>query len=55
MEADLKFEILRTEPNTLLRKIYEAFYIYMHKPEMNDKSECKLLERFLVEGDVNLN
>ena len=53
MEADLKFEILRTEPNTLLRKIYEAFYIFMHKPEMNDKSECKLLERFLVEGDIN--
>ena len=54
MEADLRFEILRTESNTVLRKIYEAFYIYMYKPEMNDKSECKLLERFFVKGNENL-
>ena len=29
--ADLKFGIIRTEKNTLLRKIYEAYYIYTMK------------------------
>ena len=36
----------------LLRKIYEAYFIYNQKPEINDKSEIKLLQRFLVNGDV---
>ena len=50
LKPDLSFELLRTEGNTVIRKIYEALYIYNLKPEMNDKEECKLLERFLVKG-----
>ena len=49
---DLKFEVIRTESNTILRKIFEAYFIYNQKPEINDKSEIKLLQRFLVNGDV---
>ena len=44
--ANLKFELITTECNTVLRKIYEAFYIYNQKPEINDKSEVKLVHRF---------
>ena len=53
-EVDLKFELLRTESETVLRKIYEAYYIYCFKPQLNDKSECKILERFLVTGDIEI-
>ena len=49
---DLTFDLLGTETNTILRKIYEALYIFNLKPEMNDKEECKLLQRFLVKGTV---
>ena len=49
---DLGFELIRTESDTILRKIYEAYFIFNLKPEMNDKEECKLLQRFLVKGDV---
>ena len=52
VDPRLNFELLRTESNTVLRKIYEAYYIYNQKPEINDKSEVKLLLRFLVTGDV---
>ena len=38
--------------NLILRKIFEAYFIYNHKPEINDRSEIKLLKRFLVNGDV---
>ena len=47
---DLEFTILRTENKTVLRKIYEALLIYSLKPSINDKEECKLLERFLIKG-----
>ena len=47
-EADFEIEILKTESNTVLRKIYEAYFIYNLKPTINDKSECKTLYRFLV-------
>ena len=50
--ANLKFELIKTESNTVLRKIYEAFYICKEKPIINDKSEVKILHRFLVQGDV---
>ena len=30
--ANLKFELIKTESNTVLRKIYEAFYICKEKP-----------------------
>ena len=50
-KANLKIEILKTESNTVLRKIYEAYFIYNLKPTINDKSECKTLYRFLVKSD----
>ena len=49
---DLKFEVIRKESNTILRKIFEAYFIYNQNSEINDKSEIKLLQRFLVNGDV---
>ena len=52
--ANLKFELIKTESNTVLRKINEAFYICKEKPIINDKSEVKILHRFLVQGDVIL-
>ena len=47
-EPDLAFELLGTESNTILRKIYEAQLILSLKPEINDREECVLLQRFLV-------
>ena len=49
---DLSFKLIRTESNTILRKIYEAYFIFNLKPKMNDKEECKLLQTLLVKGDV---
>ena len=45
---NLSFEILKTERNTLRRKITEASYILNLQPKLNDKEECKMLDRFLV-------
>ena len=36
----LKFKLLHTERNTIMRKIYEAYIINYFKPEINDKDEC---------------
>ena len=47
--ANLKFELIKTESNTVLRKIYEAFYICKEKPIINYKYYM-----FLVQGDVIL-
>ena len=47
-EPDLVFDLLKTESKTILRKIYEAMFIFNLKPTINDKEECKVLERFLV-------
>ena len=47
-KPDLAFELLGTESNTILRKIYEAQLILSLKPEINDREECVLLQRFLV-------
>ena len=47
-EPDLSFKLLRTESNTILRKIFEAMFIFNLKPNINDKEEKKVLERFLV-------
>ena len=52
--SKLKFDLIKTESNTFLRKIYEAFYICKEKPIINDQSEVKILHRFLVQGDVIL-
>ena len=46
--ANLKFEILDRANGTVRRKILESHYIFKLKPEINNKDECKLLERFLV-------
>ena len=40
--------------NTILRKVYEAMLIYEYKQSINDKEECKLLERFLVRSCNNV-
>ena len=45
-EPDLSFKLLRTESNTILRKIFEAMFIFNLKPNINDKEEKKVLERF---------
>ena len=45
---DLTLKLMKTERNTILRKVYEAMLIYEYKPSINDKEECKVLERFLV-------
>ena len=47
-EPDLVFQLLKTEGKTILRKIYEAMYIFNLKPNINDREEKKVLERFLV-------
>ena len=52
--AHLKFELIRTENNTILRKIFKAYYIYSQKPEINNKSEVPFLHRVLVNGNVIL-
>ena len=46
--ANLRFEILDRANGTVRRKILESYYIFKLKPEINNKDECKLLERFLV-------
>ena len=48
MPADLKFDVLDREMNTVLRKIKESFHISKRKPALNDREECKAIERFLV-------
>ncbi len=52
-EPVLNFELLDSERNTIMRKIKEAMYIYDLKPSINDKTECAILERFLVKGKVD--
>ena len=52
--ANFKFELIKTESNTGLRKIYETFYICKVKLIINDKSEVKILHRSLVQGDIIL-
>ena len=44
--AELKFELIKTESNTVVRKTYEAFYICEGKPIIENKSEVKILHRF---------
>ena len=45
---DLTFELLGCEPNTIIRKVFEAHLIFTLKPEINNKEECVLLQRFLI-------
>ena len=48
MIPDLTFEILKIENSTVRRKILESYYIFKFKPCINERDECKVLERFLV-------
>lgn len=48
VQPDLNFEILDIIRGTVKRKIREAFYIINLKPGINDKEECKILDRFLI-------
>ena len=41
--ANLKSELIKTESYTVLRKIYEEFYICKEKPITNNKSEVNVL------------
>ena len=52
--AKLQFKLIKTESNTVLRKIYKVCYICKDKHIINDKSEVKILHRFLVQGDFIL-
>ena len=52
-DPELIFHLLKVENKTILRKIYEAMYIYNLKPDINDKEEIKVLERFLVNNDTS--
>ena len=47
-KPSLTYSILGREFSTVRRKIKEAFYIVNHKPEIHDKEECTVLERYLV-------
>ena len=44
----LKFKLLYTVRNTIMRKIHEAFVINNLKPQINDKDVCIFVKRFLV-------
>ena len=46
----LSFKLLKSEYNTVSRKIIEAMYINQLKPEINDKEECISINRFLVKN-----
>ena len=46
----LSFKLLKSECNTVSRKIIEAMYINQLKPEVNDKEECISINRFLVKN-----
>lgn len=48
LEPNLSFEILKIEPKTHRRKIYEAMLIRQFVPELNDRDELQNIERFLI-------
>lgn len=50
LSPDLMFELLGTESNTIIRKVLEAHFIFTLKPEINNKEECTLLQRFLLQS-----
>ena len=50
LSPDLMFELLGTESNTIIRKVLEAHFIFALKPEINNKEECTLLQRFLLQS-----
>ena len=37
----LSFRLLGKESNTVLRKVYEALFIFNQELELNDKEGCK--------------
>ena len=48
VKPNLKFKLLYSVKNTIMRKIHEAFVINNLKPQINDKEECISVKRFLV-------
>ena len=44
------FELLGTKSNNIIRKVVEAHFIFALKPEINNKEECTMLQRFLVQS-----
>ena len=46
----LSFKLLKSESNTVSRKMIEAMYINQLKPEINDKEEFISINRFLVKN-----
>ena len=44
----LTYQVLDRQPDTVKRKISEAFEIMSLKPTINDKAELKSLRKFLV-------
>ena len=52
ISPDLSFRLLGKESNTVLRKVYEALFIFNQEPKLSDKEECKELDRFSVKGSV---
>ena len=48
-KPEFVFSILDRDLSTVRRKIKEAFYITNQRPNINEKEECIVLERFLVQ------
>ena len=48
ISADIEFEILHVETNTVNRKILESYYISLTKPRINNKDECISVKQFLI-------
>ena len=48
INPNITFDILYIEPNTVRRKIYEAFMISKLRPVLNLKEELKTVQRFLT-------
>ena len=48
ISADMDFEILHIETNTVNRKILESYYISLIKPHINNEDECISVKQFLI-------
>ena len=49
LHASCVLQYLTTAAGTVKRKILESYYINKLKPAINNKEECKDLERYLVQ------
>ena len=48
VSPQLECDILRIEPNTVRRKIYEALFIVKWKPLINKREELDTIRRFII-------